>query len=176
MKYLLVGLLGIAMGVQAQEIRLTQIVSGVASPTDIESADDGTGRLFLVQQNGIVRIYQNGALAAAPFLDISAKTKADGERGLLGLALPPGFAASQRFYVDYTDLNGDTIIAQYQVSSDPNRADPLSETVLLKIAQPYANHNGGQVRFGPDGYLYVRGATRSGTRRTGSRCWVRFCG
>jgi uncharacterized protein (TIGR03437 family) len=79
----------------------------------------------------------------------------DAERGLLGLAFPPGFAQKQRFYVDYTDLNGDTIVAQYRVSSNPDVADAASETVLLKIAQPFANHNGGQVRFGPDGYLYI---------------------
>src|SRR5262249_11486105 len=83
------------------------------------------------------------------------KTRADGERGLLGLAFPPEFGGKQRFYLDYTDLNGDTVIAQYQVSQNTDVADAASEKVLLKIAQPFANHNGGQVRFGPDGYLYI---------------------
>src|SRR2546430_230227 len=78
-----------------------------------------------------------------------------GERGLLGLAFPPGFAAKQRFYVDYTDLSGNTVIAMYRVSSNPDVADSASETALLHITQPFANHNGGQVRFGPDGYLYI---------------------
>ena len=72
-----------------------------------------------------------------------------------GLAFPPGFASKQRFYVDYTDLNGDTVIAQYRVPGRGDVADAASEVVLLKIAQPFANHNGGQVRFGPDGYLYI---------------------
>src|SRR2546430_14471840 len=78
-----------------------------------------------------------------------------GERGLLGLAFPPGFAAKQRFYINYTDLNGNTVIAMYRVSSNPDVADSANETALLHITQPFANHNGGQVRFGPDGYLYV---------------------
>ena len=139
----------------AQQIGTVAVVSGINAPTDIQNAGDGSGRLFFVQQNGIIRALRNGALLATPFLDIQNKTHQDGERGLLGLAFPPGFAASQRFYVDYTDLNGDTIIAQYRVSTNPDAADASSETVLLKITQPFANHNGGQVRFGPDGYLYI---------------------
>ena len=132
-----------------------QIVTGLSGVTDIQNAGDGSGRLFLVQQNGVIRMMRNGALLTAPFLDIRGKTRADGERGLLGLAFPPGFARKQRFYVDYTDLNGDTVIAQYRVSPNGDVADAASEMVLLKIAQPFANHNGGQVRFGPDGYLYI---------------------
>src|SRR5882757_5385514 len=139
----------------AQEIRTVQVASGISSPTDIQNAADGSGRLFLAQQNGLIGILKNGAVLSTPFLDIRSKTRADGERGFLGLAFPPGFAQSQRFYVDYTDLNGDTIIAQYRVTANPDLADPASEIVLLKIAQPFANHNGGQVRFGPDGYLYI---------------------
>jgi glucose/arabinose dehydrogenase len=92
---------------------------------------------------------------ATPFLDIRPKTSADGERGLLGLAFPPGFAQNGRFCFDYTDLNGDTNIAQYHITSNPDVADTSSEIVLLHIQQPFANHNGGQVRFGPDGYLYI---------------------
>ena len=106
-----------------------------------------------MQQNGVIRIFRNGSVNSRPFLDISSKTHADGERGLLGLAFPPGYAGSQRFYVDYTDLNGDTTISMFRANGDA--ADAASETVLMKIAQPFANHNGGQVRFGPDGYLYV---------------------
>src|SRR5947208_549334 len=155
MKYWLMALWGVVMSGSAQEIRMTKIASGIGGPTDIQNANDGSGRLFFVQQNGVVRIFRNGAVNAQAFLDISGKTHADGERGLLGLAFPPGFAQKQRFCVDYTDLNGDTIIAQYRVSSNPDVADAASETVLLKIAQPFANHNGGQVRFGPDGYLYI---------------------
>ena len=152
-KYLLIA--GLVMDVRAQEIRLTPIAAGIDGPTDIQSAYDGTGRLFFVQQNGLVRVFRNGAVDSQPFLDIRSKTRADGERGLLGLAFPPGFAQKRRFYVDYTDLNGDTVIAQYRVPAASETADAASETVLLQIAQPFANHNGGQLRFGPDGYLYV---------------------
>jgi uncharacterized protein (TIGR03437 family) len=148
-------LLLVALPCLAQDIRLVQVASGLSAPTDIQNAADGSGRLFLVQQDGLIRLLKNGTIAAAPFLDIRSKTHADGERGLLGLAFPPGYAQKQRFYVDYTDLNGDTIVAQYRTGSNPDVADSASETVVLKVAQPFANHNGGQIRFGPDGYLYI---------------------
>jgi uncharacterized protein (TIGR03437 family) len=138
-----------------QEIRTVQVASGIANITDIQNAGDGSGRLFLVQQNGVVRTLNNGVLSATAFLDIRAKTTGSGERGLLGLAFPPGFAQKRRFYVDYTDLNGDTVIAQYRMTAGGDTADAASEVVLMTIAQPFSNHNGGQVRFGPDGYLYI---------------------
>src|SRR5215467_12813789 len=99
-----------AAGLDAQEIRLVQVASNISAATDIQNAADGTNRLFFVQQNGIIKILRNGGVLPTPFLDISNKTKADGERGLLGLAFPPGFGQNGRFYVDYTDLNGDTNI------------------------------------------------------------------
>ena len=145
----------LAIELFGQEIRTVQVASGLGALTDIQNAGDGSGRLFLVRQDGLIRVMKNGVLLAAPFLDIRNKTRADGERGLLGLAFPTGFSAGRRFYVDYTDLNGDTIIARYGMTADPDAADPASEVVLLKIPQPFANHNGGQVRFGPDGYLYI---------------------
>ncbi|HEY1342750.1 MAG TPA: PQQ-dependent sugar dehydrogenase [Bryobacteraceae bacterium] len=148
-------LLLLAVNAFGQEIRLEQIATGISAPTDIQNAGDGSGRLFFVQQNGVIRIFRNGALVSQPFLDIRSKTTGTGERGLLGLAFPPGFAQKQRFYVDYTDLNGNTVIAQYRVTSNPDIADPASEIALLHITQPFDNHNGGQVRFGPDGYLYI---------------------
>ncbi|MEO8596424.1 MAG: PQQ-dependent sugar dehydrogenase [Candidatus Solibacter sp.] len=154
MKYL--GAIGLmAVGLGAQEIRPVQVVTGLTGLVDIQNAGDGSGRLFLVQQSGLVRVLLNGALLPGAFLDIRSKTRADGERGLLGLAFPPGFGATQRFYVDYTDLNGDTVIAQYRVPAGRDTADAASELVLLKIPQPFANHNGGQLRFGWDGYLYI---------------------
>ncbi len=155
MQYPLIAVLGLAATLSAQEILLTPVASGITAPTDIQNADDGSGRLFLVEQNGLIRILRHGVLNPQPFLDITSKTHADGERGLLGLAFPPDFGRRQRFYLDYTDLRGDTTIAEYRVSSNPDAADPASETVLLKIVQPFANHNGGQLRFGPDGYLYI---------------------
>src|SRR5215207_5826405 len=92
----------------AQEIGVERVVAGLSAPTDIQNAADGSGRLFLVQQNGIIRVFRDGALLERPFLDVRSKTTGTGERGLLGLAFPPGFAQKQRFYVHYTDLRGDT--------------------------------------------------------------------
>ncbi len=155
MRALLATLLSVAAPAAAQEIRAVRIATGIPAPTDIQNAGDGSGRLFFVQQDGLVRIFRNGALAAPPFLDIRSRTHGDGERGLLGLAFPPGYAQKQAFYVNYTDLAGNTVIARYRVSADPDAADPASETVLMNIPQPFPNHNGGQLRFGPDGYLYV---------------------
>src|SRR5215472_6268619 len=121
---LLALLLLAAIGAYSQEVQLVQVASGVSAPTDIQNAGDGSGRLFLVQQNGLILILKNGTLLPIPFLDIRTKTRVDSERGLLGLAFPPGFAQKQRFYVDYTDVNGDTIIAQYRVTANADVADP----------------------------------------------------
>lgn len=155
MKTLIAASFLLATNLAGQEIRLVQTASGIGAPTDIQNAGDGSGRLFFVQQNGVVRLFRNGSLSVQPFLDIRTKTIADGERGLLGLAFSPKFAQTGRLYVDYTDLNGNTVIAQYRLSSNPDVADSTSEIVLLRITQPFPNHNGGQVRFGPDGYLYI---------------------
>jgi uncharacterized protein (TIGR03437 family) len=155
MRSVLLGVSLLVSCVCAQDVRLVQIASGFGSPTDIQDPGDGSGRLFLVSQDGAIRIFGNGAIASQPFLNIRSKISIDSERGLLGLAFPPGFAQKQRFYVDYTDVSGNTVIAQYRVSSNPDVADAGSEIVLLHITQPFANHNGGQVRFGPDGYLYI---------------------
>src|SRR5581483_4998695 len=114
----------------AQEIRVVQVASGIPDITDIQNAGDGSGRLFLVQQSGLVRTLRNGTLAPAPFLDVRNKTSAGGERGLLGMAFAPNFARTQRLYVDYTDLNGDTVIAQYRMAAGGESADPSTETVL----------------------------------------------
>lgn len=140
---------------QAQEIRLTPVVAGLSAPTDIQNAGDGSGRLFVVEQRGTIRIVRNGALLPNFFLDIRDRVSSGGERGLLGLAFPPGFAQSGRFYVNYTNASGNTVIAQYRVGADPDRADQGSEVPLLTVNQPFANHNGGQLAFGPDGFLYI---------------------
>src|SRR3954447_5857138 len=123
MRRLLLALCFLDAAAWGQEIRTVQVASGISNPTDIQAAKDGSARLFLVQQNGIVRILSGGSVLSRPFLDISSKTTGTGERGLLGLAFPPGFAQSQRFYVHYTDLRGDTTVAMYRLSSDPNVAD-----------------------------------------------------
>lgn len=120
-------------------------------------AGDGSSRLFIVEQAGVIRIFQNGELLAQPFLDIRQRVGSRGnEQGLLGLAFHPAYAENGFFYVNYTDQNGDTVIARFSVTpEDMNRANAQSEKLLLKVDQPYANHNGGAVVFGPDGYLYL---------------------
>jgi glucose/arabinose dehydrogenase len=139
-------------------LTLTPAVAGLTQPVAMANAGDGSGRLFVVEQRGVIRIIRNGALEAVPFLDISAVVNpAGGEQGLLGLAFPPGFSAKGHFYVHYTNrLNvGDTVIARYRITADPDLADPLSGQQILTATQPFANHNGGQLSFGPDGFLYI---------------------
>ena len=116
----------------------------------------GRGRLFVIEKEGRIRIVTDGRLAPDPFLDIAAivNSRAN-ERGLLGLAFHPNYASNGRFFVFYTDGRGATVVAEYRVSSDPNRADPASAQVLLTQTQPFANHNGGMLAFGSDGMLYV---------------------
>jgi len=112
-------------------------------------------RLFVVEQPGRISMIENGARAEAPFLDLMGQVAFGGEQGLLGLAFHPDYAQNGRFFVNFTDRSGDTRIVEFRVSDDPARADPASARVLLAIDQPYANHNGGWIAFGPDGYLYI---------------------
>ncbi|MGZ8635837.1 MAG: PQQ-dependent sugar dehydrogenase [Actinomycetota bacterium] len=135
---------------------LLPVAEGLASPVLATAAGDGTGRLFVLEQVGRIRVLDGGRLLPEPFLDISERILAGGEQGLLGLAFHPGFASNGRFFVDYTDESGDTVIAEYGLAAgDADRADPASERVLLRIDQPFANHNGGGLAFGPDGFLYA---------------------
>jgi len=138
-------------------LSVSKVTGGLTAPVFVTGAGTGDGRLYVVEQGGTVRVVEpDGALRAEPFLDISDRVSSGGERGLLGLAFHSGYAANGRFYVDYTDRDGNTVVSELQRSSgDPIRADPASERVLVRIEQPYANHNGGMVAFGPDGYLYV---------------------
>ncbi len=129
-----------------------------AQITHLSAAPDGSGRLFVTEKQGRVRIIKEGQLLAEPFLDIRSRVDATAsERGLLSIAFPPDYAQSNVFYVNYTakDGDGDTIIARYHVSDDPDLALAESEEIILRIDQPAANHNGGQLQFGPDGYLYI---------------------
>ena len=138
------------------EVRLVRKLGGLSNPVHVTHAGDRSGRLFVVEQRGRIRIVRSGAVVPAPYLDIASRVTCCGERGLLSVAFPPGFATSRRFYVDYTDTNGDTAISRFSVpAGTPDTADAASEEVLLRIPQPYANHNGGQLAFGPDGFLYV---------------------
>lgn len=139
-----------------QNYQWAQVVSGLEHPIGIANAHDGSGRLFIIEQPGRIRVAQNGQLLDAPFLDISARVGANGsERGLLGLAFHPHYKENGYFYVNYTDNSGNTVIARFQVTADPNIADPNSEKKLLGVQQPFPNHNGGSTVFGPDGYLYL---------------------
>jgi len=133
------------------------IVGGLASPVGLEHAGDGSGNLFIVEQDGLIRILDGTMLLATPFLDIRDRIGRNGsEQGLLGLAFHPNYFVNGYFYVNYTDFDGNTVIARFQRSDmDPNFADPESEKKLFSITQPFSNHNGGALAFGPDGYLYL---------------------
>ncbi len=135
-------------------VALQEIASGLSFPLYLTSPP-GDDRLFIVEKGGIIRVRTSAGLLPDPFLDLSAQVSTDSERGLLGLAFPVDYASSGRFVAHYTDLSGNTRVSLFSVSPDPNRADPASETILFTAAQPFSNHNGGQVLFGPDGYLYV---------------------
>ena len=130
------------------------IVSGLQRPVDLQP--DGSGRLFVIEKAGRIRIIQNDQLIETPFLDITDRVRSTGnEQGLLGLAFHPQYAQNGRFFVNYTDNNGHDVIARFQVSGDPNIAEPNSEVKLLNVNDPFPNHNGGVLAFGPDGYLYA---------------------
>jgi glucose/arabinose dehydrogenase len=133
--------------------RLEVVASGLTFPLDL-TAPPGDSRLFVVEKGGTIRIIRDGNLVRTPFLDISSLVSRGGEQGLLGLAFHPDYAQNGLFVVDYTDTNGDTRVARYRVSNSPDVADTAG-VIVLTVAQPYANHNGGAVAFGPDGYLYI---------------------
>jgi len=146
---------------QAQLTRVT-VASGLSGPVYVTHAGDDSGRLFVIEQAGRIRIVDaGGALLATPFLDITGPVRSGGERGLLGLAFHPDYAVEgadgeNKFYVYYTgDVGaGDTFVSEFSAVSD-TIADPSSERVLMQIDQPFSNHNGGWIGFGPDGYLYI---------------------
>jgi glucose/arabinose dehydrogenase len=133
---------------------LQEIATGLAFPLYLTSPPDDV-RLFIVEKGGAIRILEGGVPLGDPFLDLSGQVSGRGEQGLLGLAFPPDYASSGRFFVHYTDLAGDTRVSSFRVTEDPNRADPASESVVLTAAQPGPAHNGGQILFGPEGLLYI---------------------
>jgi glucose/arabinose dehydrogenase len=134
---------------------------GLVSPVYLTHAGDGSGRMFIVERAGRIRLVKNGNLQTTPFLDISGLVLSPangggGEDGMMNVAFPPDYAQRQRFYVYYTNLNGDLILARFRTSPDPDLADPTSKEEILNIPHPtFSNHNGGQLAFGPDGYLYL---------------------
>jgi glucose/arabinose dehydrogenase len=135
---------------------LELVVDGLVDPLAVTNADDGSGRIFVLERRGQIRVVRDGRLAGDPFLNIGERLTSGGERGLLGLAFHPSFPDDPRLFVNYTDLEGDTVVSSFVVpSADADQADPDSEQILLRIDQPYPNHNGGALAFGPDGYLYI---------------------
>ena len=141
---------------QALAIELTPIVTdGLRNPLYVTHAGDGSGRLFVLEQPGRIRIVENGRLRETPFLDISSRVRSGGEQGLLGLAFHPDYRRNGRFIINYNrDSDGATVLAEYRVADNPNLARQ-AEKLLMVVPQPYANHNGGMVAFGPDGFLYI---------------------
>jgi glucose/arabinose dehydrogenase len=138
----------------------TPVVTGLDRPIGITNAGDGSGILYVIEKAGVIRMIQNGQLLPDPFLDIRNLVKSlGGEQGLLGIAFHPNYSQNGFYYVDYTDLNGNTVITRFSKSLTTTSEIPstvaASQVILLQIHQPYANHNGGQLAFGPDGYLYI---------------------
>lgn len=133
-----------------------QVAEGFVQPLLVIHAGDGSGRLFVVGQQGVIWVFANGEVLPKFFLDIRERVGSEGnEQGLLGLAFHPQYEQNGYFYINYTDVNGDTVVARFEVSTDPNRAEAGSQEILLRVGQPYSNHNGGHLEFGPEGYLYI---------------------
>lgn len=140
--------------VNAQSITLEEFATGFTAPVEIVNANDT--RMFVVQQNGIIKIVQpNGTVNPTNFLNISSKITYGGERGLLGLAFHPQYSTNGYFFVYYNDTDGNIAVARYTRSSNPDVADPNSEKLILTQSKPFDNHNGGSIHFAPDGYLWV---------------------
>jgi glucose/arabinose dehydrogenase len=137
-------------------VQFRSVATVPGRPLAIANAGDGSGRLFVAEQGGRVYILTDGAVNSTPFLDVSAQVSGGGEQGLLGIAFHPDFPADNRVFVDYTNAAGDTVVSSFEV--DPGSPDAVvhgSEAVVLTVDQPFANHNGGAIGFGPDGYLYI---------------------
>lgn len=151
---LLFSLLMLSFFGQSQTITLQSFATGFDSPVEITNAGDS--RLFVVQKSGLIRILNtNGTVNTTPFLNLSTLISSDGERGLLGLAFHPNYTTNGYFFVNYTNTSGNTVIARYSVNSGNPDVSNTTGTILMTISQPYSNHNGGSIKFGSDGYLYI---------------------
>lgn len=151
-------LLSLPAACRSAALTTVRVASGLNRPVYV-AAPSGDTRLFILEQRGVIKILENGGILPTPFLDIDAlipDISGNDERGLLGIAFHPAFETNGFFYLDYVNLAGNTVIARYNVSADPNVADPASAAIILTIPQPYTNHKGGTLLFGPrDGYLYI---------------------
>ena len=132
-----------------------EVTKGLNQPVHITYSGDSSGRLFIVEQPGRIQILKNGTVSTTPFLDIQERVSAGGERGLLSAAFPPNYQDKGYFYVNYTNNSGNTAVSRFYLSTDENIANAQSEEIILTVEQPFANHNGGQISFGPDGFLYI---------------------
>ncbi len=141
---------------EATAVELQPVLDGLSAPAFLTHAHDATNRLFIVEQPGRIQTLSSGETSPTLFLDITSRVRFGGERGLLGLAFHPNFESNRRFFVNYTrDPDGATVIAQYRVSATSPNVAGAEETVLLTVDQPFGNHNGGMIAFGPDGFLYI---------------------
>jgi hypothetical protein len=136
-------------------LQLQQIANGLQFPLLVTAPLTDPSRIFIVEKRGVIRIMRNGQLTATPFLDIRNKVSTGSEQGLLGLAFHPSYASNGIFVISYTDIEGDSRISTMKVSSSPDVADPATESVFLFVEQPFENHNGGHVTFGPFGFLFI---------------------
>lgn len=152
----LIFLISACAAAQNPNIQLQPITSGLASPLLATNAHDSSNRLFIIERGGIIKVLQPDASVTTDFLNITTKVLSGGEQGLLGLTFHPKYKTNRKFYVNYTRRNdGATVISEFQVSASNRNVADTTERILLTIPQPYANHNGGMIEFGPDGFLYI---------------------
>lgn len=153
-----------ALAAQPAFLGTEDVANGFNSPISVTHAGDGSDRLFVTQQGGQIKVVENGSHLPIPFLDISPLITSGGEQGLLGLAFHPDYSSNGYFYVNYTDTDGDTVVARYNVSTgDNNIADPNSALTVITFDQPFGAHNGGDLNFSPnDGFLYISSGDGSG--------------
>lgn len=144
-----------ATALDAIDLELSAVADGFEQPLFVTGAKDGSGRLFVCEKTGRIRVVEGGKVSTTAFLDLSRAVSTDSEQGLLGLAFSPQFATTRRFYVNYTDSSGATVISRFTAAADGSKAQAGSEEVLLRIEQPYVNHNGGCIQFGPDKMLWI---------------------
>jgi glucose/arabinose dehydrogenase len=149
--------LSAAAAVDPGQVRMTRIVGGFSSPVGVTNAGDGTKRLFVVEQGGLVRVVKGSAISPTVFLDLTAKILPGSERGLLGLAFDPSFETNRHVFAFYTRAgDGALVVSRFIANSAGTQAASSSERILTTIAHPtYGNHNGGGLAFGPDGFLYL---------------------
>ena len=138
-------------------VTFSQFVTGLNAPLQITNAGDGSNRIFVVEKGGLVKIINNGTVSTTPFLDISGIVSGGAEQGLLSIAFPKDYSSKRYFYANFTNKVGigNTVVARFLLTADPNVANSADPKDILGITQPFANHNGGQLAFGPDGYLYI---------------------